>query len=300
MDATAHGPGREALTVERLDEMVQRLPTSLRGPVERVLSSWLGRTLVRAAIGCVRVEIFDRAMTIAAQFFTSVLPILILVMTWADTSDTAASQIIQVPEKARSVVDEAVQGAGSAAFGIIGTILVLASATSLSRALTRTFAVIWEMPRPRTELRSAWRWLAVVLVLAGAVVFSNSLSQRASVFPPRELWPFAFSFVADVLVASFVPWVLLSGRLAARLLVPGALICASVMLMVRPVSDAWLPRALETSAHHYGSIGLAFTYLAWLYTLSFIYVAAAVLGQVIASDQGGLGRWIRGERTPEG
>jgi membrane protein len=47
----------------------------------------------------------------------------------------------------------------------------------------------------------------------------------------------------------------------------------------------WLPHALDSSADRYGSIGVAFTYL-----------AASVLGQVIATDTGWFGQWIRGER----
>ena len=66
------------------------------------------------------------------------------------------------------------------------------------------------------------------------------------------------------------------------------------MVSVRPASVAWLPRALEVSADRYGPIGVAFTYLAWLYVASFCFMGAAVLGHVIATDRGRLGRWIRG------
>ena len=103
-------------------------------------------------------------------------------------------------------------------------------------------------------------------------------------------------FATDVLVAVFVPWVLLSGGVAARLLLPGATVFALLMLAVRPAADVWLPRALEVSADRYGAIGLAFTYLAWLYVVSFVFVGAAVLGQVVASDDGRLGRFDPGHR----
>jgi membrane protein len=69
------------------------------------------------------------------------------------------------------------------------------------------------------------------------------------------------------------------------------------VLVVRPVAAAYLPRSLETSAERYGSIGVAFAYLTFLYILSFVLLAAAAVGQVIASDEGRLGRHIRGERT---
>ena len=69
---------------------------------------------------------------------------------------------------------------------------------------------------------------------------------------------------------------------------------------VRPAADVWLPRALAVSADRYGSIGPAFTYLAWLYVVAFVFVTAAVLGQVVASDTGRLGTWIRGDSRPPG
>jgi membrane protein len=78
-----------------------------------------------------------------------------------------------------------------------------------------------------------------------------------------------------------------------RSLVPGGLVFALVMEVVRPASAAWLPRALESSAERYGSIGVAFTYLAGLYVMSLCFLGAAVIGQAITSDPGGLGRWIR-------
>lgn len=91
-----------------------------------------------------------------------------------------------------------------------------------------------------------------------------------------------------------MPWILLSGTVAPRSLVPGALLFAIVMLVARPASAAWLPRALEASADRYGSIGVAFTYLAWLYALSFCFLATTTIGQVVESDRGTFGRWLRG------
>ena len=293
------GPLEAALSPERIEAALERLPPQLGRLARAILTRWLGRTLIRSLAATMRIEIFDRSMTIAAQFFTSVLPILILTATWAQAGDAeTVADLASVPDSSRSIINEAVEGADTGAFGIAGVLLVLASATSLSRALTRAFAAIWRVPRPRTGLTSAWRWLAVVVVLTLAVVAGNSLSERTSFLPPREVWPVAFSYATDVAVAVFVPWVLLSGGVAARLLVPGAMVFATLMLAVRPAADLWLPWALEVSADRYGAIGLAFTYLAWLYVVSFVFVGAAVLGQVVASDDGRLGGFIRGAPDP--
>jgi membrane protein len=282
----------EATARVRVEAVLTHLPSGLQRRVSWLLDRWLGRVGLQWTAGLIRIEVFDRAMTIAAQFFTSVLPILILLAAWEASSDRFADAI-ELPEQSRSVIEGAVQG-GDAAFGILGTLFVLVSATSLSRALTRAFAAIWFLPRPRTRLKFAWRWLSVVLVLALSLVVVRTVSKPLAGLPPRELWPLAFSLACDVVVATFVPWALLAGAVRARLLVPGALLFATLMAPLRPATSLWLPRALEASADRYGSIGVAFTYLTWLYVASFCFLATAVLGQVIASDQGRIGARIRG------
>lgn len=279
---------------------LERVPPRLRRVAGWVLGRWPGRILTRSAAGCLRIDIFDRAMTIAAQTFTSVLPILILIATWAGAGaadDTA--EALDLPDESQSLLDEAVRGAGNAAFGVVGALIVVVSATSLSRALNRAFTAVWSLPRPRNRLASAWRWLAAVVVLALSIILVRGLVTLAGELPPPRAWQSATAFASDVAVAVFLPWVLLAGAVRPRLLLPGAALFAAVMLVVRPVSAAWLPRALETSADRFGSIGVAFTYLAWLYVAAFCFLAAAVVGRVIAADEGRIGRWIRGEPPPD-
>jgi membrane protein len=292
-------PAQEADARERVEAVLSHLPAGLQRRVSWILDRWPGRIGLQWTAGMIRIEVFDRSMTIAAQFFTSVLPILILLAAWEASTDRFAD-VIDLPEQSRSIIEGAVEGQ-DAAFGVVGTLFVLVSATSLSRALTRAFAAVWGLPRPRSRLRFAWRWLSVVLVLALSLVVVRSVSESLAGLPPRDLWPLALSFSSDLLVATFVPWALLAGALGARLLLPGALLYAVLMTTLRPTTALWLPRALEVSADRYGSIGVAFTYLTLLYVASFCFLATAVLGQVIASDPGSLGARIRGPaRTQAG
>lgn len=277
----------------RVDASLGRLPPGLQRRLARLLDRRPGRILLQAAAGLGRVEVFDRSMTIAAQFFTSVLPVLILIATLGSNSDRFADAI-DMPEQSRQVLEGAVDS-GGAAFGIVGAIFVLVSATSLSRALARAFAAIWGLPRPPTRLSSAWRWLAVVLVFALSLVLVRTAGEPLDAIPPRELWPRVVSFSWDVAVAAFVPWALLAGAVRVRMLVPGALLFALLMITVRPATQAWLPGALEASADRYGSIGVAFTYLTWLYVAAFCFLTTALVGQVVATDPGMLGRRVRGD-----
>jgi membrane protein len=288
------GPA-EAAARASAQAALSRLPPRMRRSVARLLSRWPGRIVFRSAASCVHIEIFDRSMTIAAQFFTSVFPILILIATWVGEANTARlADAVSLPEESRSVLDQAVQDPETATFGIVGALIVLGSATSLSRALTRAYAAIWNLPRPRSNLRSAWRWLAVVVTLALSLIVVRAVSGFAAAVPPGNVWQRVVAFTCDVALTVFVPWLLLKGAVRVRFLAPGAVIFALVMVAVRPASAVWLPRSLEVSADRYGSIGVAFTYLAWLYVVSFCVLVTAVLGQVVAVDRGWLGRWISG------
>lgn len=300
-DVDADEPPLTGLLERRVEAVVARLPPWARRPVEWFLSRWIGRTLLRVAGACVRVEIFDRAMTIAAQFFTSILPLLIVAVTFAGAGSDQLADVVGATGDSAELIDEAVRGSSSAAFGTAGVLLVLVSATSLSRALTRTFAVVWQVDRPRMSVQSSWRWFAVVVVLVLAVVVMQGLTQRTGVIPPRFLWPTALSLATDVAVATFVPWVLLAGRVVARWMLPGAVAFGIVMMLVRPAADVWLPWALDVSAQRYGPIGMAFTYLAWLYVVAFAFIGTAVIGQVVVSDRGRAGAWLRGRHglTPQ-
>jgi membrane protein len=299
---TAGGQGSAEVAIDdRANAALRRLPPWLQPVLGWLLSRWLGRVAINGLREFVRLDIFDRSMTIAAQFFSSVIPILILLMTWANTRDTdRLVDALNLPDETRSVLEGAIQGAGTASFGIVGVMIVLVSATSLSRALTRALTVIWGVPKPKSGLGSLWRWLAAVMVLTLSVVLVSVASGPVHVLPPREMLPLLASFALDVAVTMFVPWVLLSGAVHPRLLAPGAMVFALLMLAVRPATAAWLPHALETSADRYGSIGVAFTYLACLYTASLCFLGTALIGQVIANDRGELGVWIRrGARASE-
>lgn len=294
---SAPSTGGEAADPEdRFRATVARLPPRLRHYVARWESLWPGRIAVRCVAAFVRVELFDRSMSIAAQFFTSIFPLVIAISSWLGGDRVAAS--LDLSDETRSVVDDALQRTtDSPTFGVIGFLFVLVSATSLSRALTRAFAAIWGLQRPTISLTSAWRWVAVVLALILALVAARSLDKFLRVVPPPTLWEVLAALAFDVAVAVFVPLLLLSGRIRVRELLPGAALFGIVMLLVRPASHVWLPEALLFSAQRYGSIGVAFTYLAWLYVLAFCLLSSSVVGQVLATDTGPLGRWAqRGPR----
>ena len=154
-----HGPAEAAIDAG-VDAALRRLPPWLQPVLGWLLSRWLGRVAINGLREFVRLDMFDRSITIAAQFFSSsVIPILILLMTWASRRDTHRMlDALNLPEEARSVLEGAIQGAGTAPFGIAGVLIVLVSSTSLSRALTRALTAIWGSPQTQER---AWIGMAV-------------------------------------------------------------------------------------------------------------------------------------------
>ena len=279
--------------------MVAKLPAWPAGS-SVVHAALAGRVALRIAAGLQRIQIFDRSMTIAAQLFTSVFPIIIMSAAFfgADATGNAAADAVSLPGETSEVLDDVVSSGGVGTFGVIGVLVVLVSATSLSRALTRAYDAVWQHGRTQTKVFEAWRWLAAVFVLALAVVGQRTLLQFLEPLPPRDFWRMVGYFGLQLAIGAFIPWLLMAGRIPVRWLLPGALLFAVVMSVAQPISarrtcpSPWrrAPRGTDRSASRSPtSPGCTWCRSALL--------ACSVLGQVMVTDEGAFGRFLRGKRT---
>jgi membrane protein len=277
--------------------MVDRLPDRLVATLVWQMGHWPGRIAVRVATGLRRIQVFDRAMTIAAQLFTSVFPILIMgaAIFGADQVSSAISTVGTLPQDTQDLLDEVAGGGDSATFGLLGVLVVLVSATSLSRAMIRAYDAVWRLGRSRTRLSQAWRWFVAVIGLAVAVAVTQQLVTALEPLPPRNWWDNVLVAAVNVGIATLVPWLLLAGRVPLRWLTPGAVLFAVGMLLAHPVSARYLSTAIEVSAGRFGAIGVAFTYLTYLYAVAWWLLATAVVGQVVTTDEGTFGQRVRGQ-----
>jgi membrane protein len=287
----------EAQTVARL---LVVLPERLRPPAAWVARRPVGRILFRTASALVRVQIFDRAMTLAAQAFTSLFPILILVGAVFGADQVARfATLARLPQSAAHLFDEALRDGGLSTFGVVGIVVVVLSSTGFARALARAYGGVWEVPRLPRGPRAAWRWLLAVLMVAALLIGSRLSGVLTAELPRPRLWSGALLLVADCAVAVVLPVLLLRHTVPARMLVPGGLAFGLVMLAVRPAGGIYLPLALQTSYDRYGTIGLAFTYISWLYVMAFCLLLTAVLGRVIARDDSIVGRLFHGSAAAD-
>ena len=278
----------------RIAGVLAVVPGRLRPPIAWLARRPIAKLIAQAAAGLVQVQIFDRAMTLAAQVFTSVFPLIIMAgVVFGRDEGGRLSDFAHLPEASRQVIDDALSNRGFSTFGVVGCLIVLLSSTGLARALARAYALVWTVRGPPAGPAAAWRWLVVVLTLAAFAVGTRVLGWLTTRLPLSHLSSSVLLLLADCALAVLLPCLLLGRAVPARMLLPGAAAFAAVMLVVRPVGSVYLPRALQTSADRYGTIGVAFTYIGWLYVVAFGLLLAAIVGQVIAQDQGGLGRLIR-------
>src|SRR3954452_18183965 len=97
--------------------VTDRLPAPVRRFAFWAMGHWLGRLVLGCMAYSRKVELFDRSMAIAAQVFTSVLPLLIALASWFGWSSSDIEGVLAVPPAARNLVDDTLQSTSTATFG---------------------------------------------------------------------------------------------------------------------------------------------------------------------------------------
>jgi membrane protein len=282
-----------------------RAPVALRSLLARYLTTWPGRVAERSLRDLVEVEIVDRSMTLAAQAFTSVFPILILVATLRRRDDdnpigSGLAESLALSADARAVLVAAMPADTSiGVFGVLGAVVVVLSATSYSRALLRMYARVWEAQSP-PGVRAIWRWIGVLLGIVLLILVLAAARRVLAGVPFSSLAEGLVAFALGGLVWTWAPWILLARRVSVRALVPGGVLMAIAMLILALAGRVYLPVALRSASRQFGALGVSFTYVSWLFVVMFALVLTTVVGAVIARDPGPLGRLIYGSDPAPG
>jgi len=82
-------------------------------------------------------------------------------------------------------------------------------------------------------------------------------------------------------------YLLLSRRIPARKLLPGAVVAAAGQVLVTVSSAYWMPQVVSSNAERYGVIGVTFALISWLIIIALAIVLAAVVGAELAERQTG-------------
>jgi membrane protein len=175
-------------------------------------------------------------------------------------------------------------------------VIVVISATSLSRALARMYAKVWHVPPSGGLTRGWWRWVAVLFGVALSLITLRALHIASHGNPYGMAGSLFLTFVLNSLLWTWAPWLLLTRQVSWRRLLPGGVIMGGCSVATSIVGGVYVPRALVSASQQFGALGVAFAYISWLFVVAFALVCSTVLGAVLARDESRPGRLIVGEQ----
>ncbi len=179
------------------------------------------------------------------------------------------------------MMTEAVHAAESSrkAASVVGFLGLLWSGLGLVGALQFAFNSVWQVKdRGIKDKAFGLLWLggAAVLFIGGAA------TTTALRWLPGFLTPLGVlvTFLVSVGLWLWTLRVLPNTKLPWRALLPGALLAAVGLEVLKVVGAYYVPKAVASSSQLYGSLGIVFAVLAWLLIFGRLVVYSAVLNVV--------------------
>ena len=230
------------------------------------------------------------AGALAFRLFGALLPIALLltvILGYATSVDAHAPEEVSDavglgPTVLDSVGQSAKLGAGTRwSVVVFAVIALLWSANSAARAIRAVHSLAWQggVSRFRRPLPAALVLLAAIAAFAAVIAGAG----RA-----RAELGFAGVLVSIVAMALFfaiwmgLSWLLPHGEAGWRALVPGALLVAIGVQLIHLGTVLFIAGRIKRASETYGSLGVAFTLLFWLFVISRVIVASAMLNAALA------------------
>ncbi|EGX58606.1 ribonuclease BN [Streptomyces zinciresistens K42] len=251
----------------------------------------------------IAVNIFDSATRIAAQCFLTAVPLLFVLGAYAPEAVqeqviTSVSAVFGLSGQTKAQVEQAFAPPNEElrqATGLIGALMVLLSATAVSRAVQRLCRRAWLLSRAGARV-APWRWLAWIALWLGALVVQGLLHNGFGL-------GVALGFPVILLMQAVMWWwtqhLLLGGAVRWAPLLPGAVITAVAVSCLSVTANFYMPRALDRALTDYGSAGSVFVLLSWLIVVCVAVAVGLSVGAVL-SQEPFLRRRLGTPRSPPG
>ena len=206
-----------------------------------------------------------------------------------DTAEEAADATGISEAVLLSVADSAKLSTGTRWVVMLGAFLALLwAAVWAARAIRAVHQIAWTggVERMGQPLRGAL--ILIAAIAAVGVVISGAAAAREQLGTVGLVIAFAVT-LAFFAIWLWMEWLLPHGDAPLRALVPGAILVSLGIQFVHLGTVLFIGAKVARASATYGSLGVAFTVLAWLYILSRIVVAAAMLNAA---------RWERRAQRP--
>ena len=252
-------------------------PTAMGRLMARLGESFPGR----CARSFLELQGIDRAMAIAAQAFTALVPLLLLTseLSGRGQGNAAADAIVRrfhLTGESASAVQQFFASPGGGSIGVLSAVLLVFSGVSFTRRVQRMYQDAWRLP-PRAGVRGS---LNALFGLAALVLEIYLLSAVLSLlrgwsFGPVVTWP--LSVMTSLVLWTSVPWLLLDRRIHWRRLLPAGALTGLCAALYSVATSIYMPRLVDSYFRRYGLFGLTLALIGWLVATSLIVVAATAV-----------------------
>lgn len=277
----------------------------LRGIRRRLEATFIGR-----CVGSfIALQGIDRAMVIASQALTALIPLLLLASTLApagrrDVVSQALIRRFELKGNAADAVREVfARPADDATVGVFSVVILLFSGLSLARRMQRLYQQAWRLEAiagVRGSLNTALGLGALLLEIA-LLYLARSLVRA---LPVNWLLGIPISIVTGLLLWTSIPWLLLDRRVHWRRLVPAGVLATACSGVYTVASTIYMPRLMDSYSERYGLFGVTLALLGWLLCVALILVIATVVAAEFDRSQGRFASRFRVrfglETTPDG
>ncbi len=292
-DSPASSDAEEAVP-GRIEQLKERYSVLKTGALERVEAERAHRPSVRMAF-----DFYSRDQAFAGSllagglsvklflwFLPFALSVVVLVGTLADSFDEPASEVAQSSGLAAvlaGMVADAVAVSDSARWylAILGIVFLLWAGIGVVRALRLTSRLAWRMSSvpPSNRILGSLAVIGSVIGILAVQWLRNRLLggpwylDLLTLIVGALIILVIFTVIFDRLPRpEGVPW---------TAVIPGAILMTAGILIVRLATIVYFGPRLDSSNDLYGGLGLAATFLLWLYVISRTFVASISLNATI-------------------
>jgi len=253
---------------------------------------WTGGVLVRARVLVLRVrqlELLDRAYTLAAQSFVTMLPIIIIIaaaLSAPGRTSVVAEEFIArfglVGAAARAIEDLII--VPDAGVYWLGLILTCYAAFTLSKRASRAYNAIWGTEQ--LPIRAQWRSLVWVAVQVGLIMVVTQLRDLARSSDSLVLWSLAVVAVWGA-AELFTQTLLTNGQVPRRRMIVAVVFATIGRVGISLWTVFYLSESMVRQAESYGPIGVVFALFTGLLVYWVVVMGATLLAAVLTDPDVG-------------
>jgi membrane protein len=245
--------------------------------LERARASFLGRCF----LDFMELRGLDRAMVLASQAFTALIPLLILVgaVLPAGNSSAVSDAVIRrfgLDGQAADAVAAVFARPETGSIGLFSVLLLIISGVSLTRRMQLMYVQAWRLP-PLRGVRGSFNaamGLTVLLVELALLYLVRTLVRG---LPFDWAIQLPLSWLAGMLLWTTIPWLLMDRRIGWRRLLPGGALTAVMASLYGVVTTLYMPPLMTSYSVRFGLFGVTIALVGWLLCVCLILISVTIV-----------------------